>query len=124
MPIPENLESYFRNIPPESEYAFFRAVQIGKKTIYRQLTDFHTTWNRACKKAGITGFRFHDLRRVSATNLANRNVSESLIRKIGGWKTDIFIRRYRHIGLNDMYNAVNSPLDKTQVSTLVSTIAG
>jgi len=56
-PIPNNLISYFRNIPPESEYLFYRYVIKHKE--YMPLGDFKTSWKRVRKLAGISDFVFH-----------------------------------------------------------------
>jgi integrase len=49
----------------KTEYVF-----VSKKTGVN-LTEIKKGFNAACRKAGISNFRFHDLRRTFATRLAD-----------------------------------------------------
>jgi integrase len=60
----------------------------------RPLTDFRTTWEKACEAAGFPNLLLHDLRRSAARNLRRAGVDESTIMRIGGWKTASMFRRY------------------------------
>jgi integrase len=50
----------------------------------------------AMRKAGITRFRFHDLRRSFATRLIQAGVDVYTVQKLGRWKTISMVLRYAH----------------------------
>lgn len=120
LPIPESMIDYFNRLPPDCEWAFYRKKKIGGGFLHLQIGRFEKSWKTACKESGIgAGFRFHDLRRVAASNLARKGVSESVIKYLGGWRTDIFFIRYRQIEVEELIRAVNGKdTEKTlEVST-------
>lgn len=55
----------------------------------------------ACKKAGITNFRFHDLRHTFNTNMRKTGVDHSVIMKRTGHKTPTMFQRYNTVDLDD-----------------------
>jgi integrase len=90
-------------------------------------------WERACCKAGVgqfncvdckapsltgkrcpkcagrlkyTGLIFHDLRRTAARNLRRAGLSETVIMKIGGWRTRCVFERYAIVSRGDMVDAM------------------
>lgn len=90
-PIPPDLVEYFRSIPAESEYLFYRKTSTG----YVKLGDFKTAWNRCKRLAGVTWFHFHDTRHVAASALVNRGVPEQVVMDVAGWRTNM-LRTYYH----------------------------
>lgn len=120
VPIPSNLFDYFTKIPSECRWAFYKPQAQGTRTLYLPLSQFRSSWKWACKKAGISDFRFHDLRRVAAVNLARKGVHESVIRRLAGWKTDIFFRHYRPVDIEEMKASVADPLGRGQSSVNLS----
>lgn len=50
----------------------------------------------AMRKAGITQFRFHDLRHTFATRLIQAGVDVYTVQKLGRWKTISMVLRYAH----------------------------
>jgi integrase len=105
-PIPPSMVSYFRNLPTETEFLFYR-VQTGRKDLktgkydrrnfkYLQIINFYKSWNRCLEKAEIENFRLHDCRHQSATALINAGTPERVVRAIANWKTDM-LRIYYHI---------------------------
>ena len=58
---------------------------------------FQKSWDIALDKAGITDFRFHDLRHTTASYLAMQNVSETDRANILGHKTLAMVKRYSHL---------------------------
>ena len=50
----------------------------------------------AMRKAGITRFRFHDLRHTFATRLIQAGVDVYTVQKLGRWKTISMMLRYAH----------------------------
>lgn len=52
------------------------------------------TWQRACKRAGIEGFRFHDLRHTWASWHAMAGTSLQVLQELGGWSSYSMVQRY------------------------------
>jgi integrase len=88
-PIPPEMAPYFRSIPGECPWLFYRV----DKGAYCHLGDFKKAWNRCLKLAGITDFRFHDTRHISATNLVDNGTPEQVVMSVAGWKTNM-LRTY------------------------------
>lgn len=84
-PIPEEMRTYFRTLPPDCPYLFYKVVR-GE---YRRLGDFKKSWGRCLRQAGIENFRFHDTRHISATNLILAGMSERDVMAIAGWSTNM-----------------------------------
>lgn len=55
------------------------------------------TWREALKRAGITNFRWHDLRRTRASWLRQNDVPTWVLQELGGWKSETMVRRYAHM---------------------------
>ncbi|WP_322629585.1 site-specific integrase [Halothiobacillus sp.] len=58
---------------------------------------FETQWQSALKRAGIEGFRFHDLRHTAASYLAMNGAGLREIADILGHKTLAMVQRYSHL---------------------------
>ena len=99
-----------------------------------RVSDFRVTWERACSRIGVgtttcircsevmnagkrcpkceskrwtyAGLIFHDLRRTAARNLRRAGISETVIMKIGGWRTRSVFERYAIVNSNDMADAI------------------
>ncbi len=59
--------------------------------------DIRSPWETALKRAGITNFRFHDLRHSAASYLAINGASLSEISEVLGHKTLQRVKRYAHL---------------------------
>lgn len=90
-PIPPDMESYFRSLPAQCPYLFYRV----EKGMFKPLGDFKKAWARCKQLAGITDFRFHDTRHISATNLVDNGTPEQVVMAVAGWKTNM-LRTYYH----------------------------
>lgn len=60
-------------------------------------TNFKRYWHPAVKAAGLTAFRFHDLRHTFASRLVARGVSSYIVQHAGGWRTASMMQRYAHL---------------------------
>ena len=67
--------------------------------------DYDEPFKEAVKAAGVTNFRFHDLRHSAATYLAMEGATEAQLRAIGGWKSGV-VRKYVHIAATDARDVV------------------
>ena len=70
------------------------------------LKDIKSAFKRACKRAGIEDFRFHDLRHTFNTNMRKAGVDRSVIMKITGHKTLSMFERYNTIDGDDAREAI------------------
>lgn len=55
------------------------------------------TWEAACKRAGVPGFRFHDLRHTWASWHAMAGTPLSVLQELGGWHSPQMVQRYSHL---------------------------
>ena len=55
------------------------------------------TWRKACKKAGLEGLRFHDLRHTWASWMMQAGVPAYAIQSLGGWASPKMVERYAHL---------------------------
>lgn len=60
-------------------------------------TSAYTALQRACKKAGVAGFRWHDLRHTFCSRLAMAGESLATIQQVAGHKTITITQRYAHL---------------------------
>jgi integrase len=100
IPLDEDLKDLFRKIPRAlgSPYVFnFRG---------KGIKDPKTAFLRACQRANITDFHFHDLRHCAVTNFRKAGVSDSIIMSISGHKTHAVFRRYDRIDREDRKEAL------------------
>jgi len=59
--------------------------------------DISCSFRKAVRQAGISAFRFHDLRHTWASRLAMAGVPLFTIMELGGWKTLKNVQRYAHL---------------------------
>jgi integrase len=54
----------------------------------------NTAWQNAVRKAGLTDFRFHDLRHTWASWHRQAGTSVDELKELGGWKSRVMVDRY------------------------------
>ena len=71
--------------------------QLDDDRVFPRASFPHRIWDRALREAGITDFRFHDLRHSAASYLAMNGASLLEIAEVLGHKTLTMVRRYAHL---------------------------
>lgn len=62
----------------------------------------HSAFETACKRAGIEGLRFHDLRHEATSRLFERGFNPMEVSSITGHKTLQMLKRYTHLRAEDL----------------------
>lgn len=89
-------------------------VQTGLHPIFvfpyqgRAITSPKTAWSKALKRAGITNFRWHDLRHCFASNHALNGTPLLTLKTLGGWKSLQMVDRYAFLAVEGQRNYVNN----------------
>jgi integrase len=63
----------------------------------RHLNSWRSAWRTLTKRAGLPGFRFHDLRHCAITSLAESGAADSTIMAIAGHVSRRMLERYSHV---------------------------
>src|SRR6188472_1053172 len=63
-------------------------------------------FDRAVKRAGLTPFRFHDLRHTFASRLAMQGANDRTLMALGRWKSSAMLSRYAHLSPTHLWEAV------------------
>jgi integrase len=74
----------------------------------RHLKSWRTAWRTLTKKAGLPGFRFHDLRHCAITQLAENGTSDSTIMAIAGHVSRRMLERYSHVRMEAKRTAMET----------------
>jgi integrase len=62
-------------------------------------------WGLALKRAGITDFRWHDLRHTWATWQRQAGTPTHELQRLGGWRTGAMVERYAHLAPDHLAEA-------------------
>ena len=63
---------------------------------------FRSTFRRVCKRAGISGLRFHDFRHEAASRLFEKGLNQFQVAAITGHKSLQSLQRYTHLKAVDL----------------------
>lgn len=83
--------------------------QVGRHPVYvftdmrgrAPIGSLKTCWHKATKRAGIPGFRFHDLRHTWAAWHKLAGTPPAALKELGGWSDIRMTDRYGHINAQD-----------------------
>ncbi|HJO55784.1 MAG TPA: site-specific integrase [Candidatus Scalindua sp.] len=92
IPINTTLEYLFKEIPHSVESVYVFTGKTGKP-----LTDIKKGFHTALRKAGIHGFRFHDLRHTFASQLVMSGIDLVSVKELLGHKSLTMTMRYSHL---------------------------
>lgn len=87
------------------EYVF---VYQGKP-VYQTST---RAFKAAAKRAGAPELRWHDLRHVWASRLAQEGTPILALQELGGWQSETMVRRYAHFSVEHLRSYVDRPTDE------------
>jgi integrase len=111
-----------------AELAKVRSLTTNRVFLYKgkAIDEIKHAFKTATRRAGITDFRFHDLRHCAATNLRRAGVDTVTAMKIVGHKSEKMHRRYNSVNEDDLLqaiakiNTVITPAVSTDSTTAVS----
>lgn len=87
----------------------------------RPVRDVKTVFDKACRRAGRTNLRLHDLRHTASTNLRRAGVDATTAMKIVGHKSERMHRRYNTVEPEDLRRAV-SQLAAYHANTVITPV--
>ena len=82
----------------------------------RHLNSWRSAWRTLTKKAGLSGFRFHDLRHCAITQLAENGASDSTIMAIAGHVSRRMLERYSHVRMEAKRTAMEALAASTKAA--------
>lgn len=103
IPMPSRLLPVFQGLRHDTPTGLVFAAADGESW----KSGMRTAWLNACKRAGLTNLRFHDLRHTFASQLVMAGKSEFAVQQLLGHRTLAMTRRYSHLSPGVLREAVN-----------------
>jgi integrase len=88
-----------REVPLSTKaVAILEAIPRTSKLVFPDINyeNFHGVWKRACERAGVTNFRFHDLRHMAITRIATKVPNIIELSRVSGHRNLRNLERYYH----------------------------
>ncbi|MEO6802163.1 MAG: site-specific integrase [Granulicella sp.] len=82
----------------------------------RHINSWRTAWRTLTKKAGLPGFRFHDLRHCAITSLAESGAADSTIMAIAGHVSRKMLERYSHVRMEAKRTAMETLANSSRMA--------
>jgi integrase len=106
-PLRAALTALHERAPKGAEYVFARSGGDPYRSI-------RTTFQTACRKAGLKDVTPHVLRHTFASRLAMAGVDPRTIQELGGWSSLEMVERYTHLGPTHKAEAVERIAHNTE----------
>ena len=90
----------------EPEHYVFPACEHGHIDPTRHQKSWRTAWRNLREAAGLRGFRFHDLRHTSITELAEAGAPDATLMAIAGHMSRRMLEHYSHVRMKAKREAV------------------
>ena len=117
------------SVPLNREALAVLRRQLGKHPVRvftyagRPIANANThAWGNALKRAGITDFRWHDLRHTWASWHRMQGTPTHELQQLGGWKTGAMVERYAHLAPDHLARAA-ARLDSVLIGYDSATVA-
>jgi integrase len=81
---------------PVYVFAYPKKVN-GEIKMHAPITSVKTAWLKAVKRAGLDGFRWHDLRHTWASWHSQNGTPPIILKELGGWASLAMVERYSHL---------------------------
>ena len=91
VPLNQTAMQVLMDRPRVSDYVFTHSGGRKVKAISNRV------WREALDKAGITDFRWHDLRHTWASWLVQNGTPLAALKEMGGWESVEMVQRYAHL---------------------------
>lgn len=91
VPLNQTAMQVLMDRPRVSDYVFTHSGGRKVKAISNRV------WREALDKAGITDFRWHDLRHTWASWLVQQGTPLAALKEMGGWESVEMVQRYAHL---------------------------
>lgn len=106
--IPETKTGVPRDVPlSERAVAVFQSMHPSAGLVFKiQPDSVSQAFERACKRAGIDGLRFHDLRHEATSSFFERGLNTMEVATITGHKTLEMLNRYTHLRAEDLVSKI------------------
>lgn len=88
---------------PERVFTYRPPLPDGKLADPQPIEDANgAAFKKAAKRAKVPWLRWHDLRHTWASWAIQRGVPPHVLRELGGWKSDVMVRRYGHLSVEHL----------------------